>query len=108
MELVREAEARSVSDNPIRTYWPIATVVAAGFVTWGVYQAKLSANEANDVKVETRVNQIERDIGAIRQSLAKIETTQTFSAAELERMRQEQGRLTDALNQLLRELREAR
>lgn len=77
----------------------------SGLVTWGATISRLSANEEADKDTKDRVTQVERDLGTIKATLASLDTSQRFTAAELERLRTEQARLNQQLTELLRELR---
>lgn len=92
----------------LRAWWPIIVVAGSGLIAWGSSSFRLASAEEDVKDNKARISQLERDIGEIKVSLAKIETTQTTSAADLERLRVEQARLTEALNALLRELQSQR
>ena len=95
-------------ENPIKTFAPWIGMLAAGLVTWGFYQAKLSANEENDHKLDQRVSVTESAVNEIKNTVVKIDTTQNYSAAELERVRMEQEKLNAQLTQLLLEIKRTR
>ena len=97
-----------LNGNAVVKYWPLIVLMGTGLVTWGITSNRISANETNDVEVKARVSQVERDLSDIKIALAKVETSNQSAASEVERLREEQARLTQALNELLRELRAPR
>ena len=94
--------------NGLMKLWPLIVALVGIAVTWGTLSMRVQGSEEDIDDNAIRIERLEGSISDIKVALAKIEAAQTNSSVDLERLRAEQARLTDALNQLLRELREAR
>lgn len=94
--------------NGLMKFWPLVVALFGIAVTWATLTMRVQGSEEDINENQVRIERLESSISDIKIALAKIEAAQTNSSADLERLRVEQARLTEALNQLLRELREAR
>lgn len=97
-----------MNGNGLLKFWPIGVAAVLIAVNWGVFSNRLGATETDAEKTEQRVEKVEGDLSSIKQSVARIETAQTYTAAELERIRQEQAKVAEALIRLNETLRNSR
>ncbi len=87
-----------MNGNPIRTYWPQLTVLVLVSAGWGTNVNRIANAETDIVSQEARLAKIEQNLGDVKDSVIRIDTTQTHIADDVKS-------ITTAIQDILDELR---
>lgn len=85
--------------KPLRDNWILIAAFAALASGWGTTTYRVAHAEEELTEVEKRVVAIEKDLGAVRESLVRVEVNQDHTDEDLSEMK-------SYLTEILRELRE--
>jgi len=88
-----------MNGSPIRTYWPQLTVLVLVSVAWGSNVNRIANAEGDIVTQEERLVKIEENLGAVKDSVIRIDTTQGHIADDVKS-------IESAIQAILNELRE--
>ena len=79
-------------------YWPIIAAFAVLAVGYGTNTANLANAESDITDTQARVAAIEKDLGEVKTSIAKIETNQEYTTRDIEGINRSLERIVENLN----------
>lgn len=68
----------------ILKHWPIITVLGSGLIVWGHTLSRVAHAEEQIQKTEEVIEEVRKDVELVKQSIVKIETSQSHQAHEAE------------------------
>jgi septation ring formation regulator EzrA len=69
---------RQTVQEIIKVYLPLTIAIVGAAVTWGMFTARLSANEDRISAIESKQQKLDETLSGLRTSVAVIERSVTF------------------------------